>query len=187
MPASSKPARRKKNATRRVPVTVLDTAKVTLKVIEFRDVLAPDPLAKIDKHSKKSALPWDRCTPHKMSMPKKHPQVKIDPKKPDTLLIKPKGATILFTITPDDYYPVGITFIMGKGEPTASDQKRLGFLNFDQRQYRANELRHSLQITDCYKDRRHDDRYKFSVIIQRVKDGAIGIIDPDIVHGSSHP
>lgn len=70
----------------------------------------------------------------------------------------------------------------GKGEPTVNDQKRLGILNFAQLKIRPDE--HSLQLADHFKVKGRDDRYKFSVIIQRVQDGTVGIIDPGIVHES---
>jgi hypothetical protein len=167
-----------------VPVTALDPAHVTFRVIHFQDVLNPDPPAMESMSLGKNSPHNAQCTTHRMSMPKKHPQVSIDPKDPDTLIIKRKGATLLFKITPDDYYPVGITFTMGKGkgEPTVSDQKRLGILNFAQLKMRPDER--SLQVTDHFKVIGRDHRYKFSVIISRVKDGVIGIIDPSIVNES---
>jgi len=162
-------------------VTALDPAHVTLHVIRFQDVLHPDPQAMKKISSGKHPLKNAQCTPHWMSMPKKHPQVRIDPKNHELLRIKPKGATLLFRITPDEYCPVGITFSMwGKRKPTADDQKRLRTLNFAQMKIRPDER--SLQVTDYFKAIGRDARYKFSVVILRVKDGAIGIIDPGAVN-----
>jgi hypothetical protein len=164
-------------------VTALDPANVTFRVIHFQDVLKPVRPAMKGTSSGTRPPHNAQCTTHRMFMPKKHPQVKIDPKDRETLRVKPKGATLLFTITPDEYCPVGITFSMGgKRKPTVNDQKRLGILNFAQLKIRPDER--SLQVTDHFKAIGKDDRYKFSMIIQRVKDGAIGIIDPGIVNES---
>ncbi len=183
MPKSSKTASRKRKPVRRVRVTALDPAHVTFRVIHFLDVLKPELPAKVVEGLPKGTQKIDMCTPHRMSMPKKHPQVRIDPKNHELLRIKPKGATLLFKITPDEYCPVGITFSMwGKRKSTVNDQKRLRTLNFAQMKIRPDER--SLQVTDHFKAIGRDARYKFSVIILRVKDGAIGIIDPGVVNES---
>ena len=185
MPTSSKTAPRRKKATRRVPITVLDHAHVTLHVIRFQDVLnlvLPDKFVKgLKKDGAKPRL--DTCTPHKMSMPKKHPQVWIDPKDRELLHVEPKGATLLFKITPDDYCPIGIAFSRwGNRKLTADDEKRLRTLNFAQMKIRPDER--TLQVTDHFRAIGRDARYKFSVVIMRVKDGAVGIIDPGVVNES---
>ena len=199
MNTSSKTASRKKKPVRRVPITVLDSAHVTLHVTRFLDVLNPEVPDKVVQDAKQGAPKIDTCTPHRMSMPKKHPQVSIDPDDPETLLIEPKGATLLFKITPDEYCPVGIAFSMGekrkatmkgkhkptmgeKRKATVYDLKRLHTLNFAQMKLRPDER--TLQVTDHFKAIGRDARYKFSVIIMRVKDGAIGIIDPGVVNES---
>ena len=179
MTTSSKTAPRTKKAARRVPATALDPAHVTLRVTRFQDVLNPQVIAGITKPGVAPRL--DLCTPHRMSMPRKHPQVQIDPKNHELLRIKPKGATLLFKITPDEYCPVGITFSRwGNRRPTADDQIRLRTLNFAQMKIRPDER--SLQVTDHFKAIGRDARYKFSVVILRVKDGSIGIIDPGVVN-----
>ena len=169
-------------AAHNLPATVRGAAKVNFRVIDFRDVLAPDPPVKKGKHPGICPPLNVRGTTYKMWMPKTHPQVSIDPKDPDTLIIKRQGATLLFTITSKEYYPVGITFFLKKGEPTVSDQKRLGFPNFAQLQIRPDKLEHSLQVIALNNDSKHTDRFKFSVVIQRACDGKIGIIDPGIIH-----
>jgi hypothetical protein len=118
-----------------------------------------------------------------MSMPKKHPQVWIDPKDRELLHVEPKGATLLFKITPDDYCPIGIAFSRwGNRKLTADDEKRLRTLNFAQMKIRPDER--TLQVTDHFRAIGRDARYKFSVVIMRVKDGAVGIIDPGVVNES---
>jgi hypothetical protein len=167
----------------KVPVTALDPAHVNFRVLKFQDVLHPAPPAMESISSGKNPAKNAQCTPHKMSMSKEHPQVKIDPKDPDTLIISPKGATILFKITPDDYCPIGIAFSMwGDRKLTADDEKRLHTLNFAQMGLHPDER--TLQVTDHFRAIGRDARYKFSVIIMRVKDGAIGIIDPGVVNES---
>ena len=123
-----------------------------------------------------------RNTVAKMKMTiKHHPRVQIYPKFPDSLVIRPKGATIRFTIQPrNQYSPIGIAFNKIKGRPHRKQRDRIGSLNFQTSQMPRD--RHTLLITDSFKDKEQDDHYKFSVIIQRMKDGAIGIIDPDIIH-----
>lgn len=117
-----------------------------------------------------------------------HPLVRIDPENDKTLKITGPRATILFTITsresppPEEYYPVGITFFLENREPSVRVRKRLGLANFTQLKIRPNRDAHSLSITDSYNEKEKGERYKFSVIIQRARDGKIGIIDPFIVN-----
>jgi len=151
-----------------VAASALEPAAVTLTVIRFKDVLAPD------------ASGQRRDTSHAMKMAKKHSQVFV---KGDDLHVKPYGATIRFTLSssPGDrekYYPVGVTFAR-EGKGTTSDEQRLGMVNFSPRQIRLEG--HSLSITDNYKED-GKVRYEFSIVIQRGSDGKIGIIDPGIVH-----
>ncbi len=156
----------------------LEPAEVTLTVNGFKDVLAVNgsPISKT-YGGPKSLVP---STGGIMRMKKKHPRVWIDPKNPDNLMIRPKGATIRFTIKPDLYFPIGIAFKLEKGVPKPDDLERIGFLNFEQAKMPRD--RHTLSITDRFKDDNKDDRYKFSVVIQRTSDCSIGIIDPGIVH-----
>lgn len=147
----------------------LKPAEVTLTVTGFKDVLASNTSAE------------SRNTAAGMFV-SPHPRVYQDPDKPDTLRIKPKGATIRFTIKPDDYFPIGIAFQLVSGVPDPDTLDRLGTLNFEQAQMPRTP--HTLCITDSFKDEDGDNRYKFSVIVQRASDCAIGIIDPGIEHDS---
>jgi hypothetical protein len=121
-----------------------------------------------------------------------HPCVKYY--KDRKIHLRIKGATIQFVIKSsdpnEDYYPVGVAFKMLKGaEPElmkvprgarAKIERRLTDLNFSQSKIGCDK--HKLTFTDEFRDKGHDARYEFSVVIQRKCDGAIGIIDPDIIH-----
>ena len=160
-------------------VSSMKIAQVTLRVLPngFKDVLWTE------------GDSGHRGTLHKMDVAD-HPRV--HKKDPNGLNINPGGATLRFTITPDDYIPIGITFVRKPpnpppgtpsltAAPSLTDDERLGLLNFDQIKISRDE-KHTLDVTDNYMDEADDHQYKFSIIIQRKKTGAIGIIDPDIDH-----
>ena len=42
--------------------------------------------------------------------------------------------------------------------------------------------KNSIFVTDSFKDGHNDDAYEFSIMIQQKSSGAIGIIDPPIIH-----
>lgn len=118
-------------------------------------------------------------TPHTMKLARRDARVRLEG---DKLYVAPPGAAIRFAVVGGSgdrqrYYPLGIAFVR-KGA-SKSDEQRLGFLNFPQRETRAEGR--TLTIVDTYRDRL-DVRYKFSIYIQRAADGAIGIIDPEIIH-----
>ena len=122
-----------------------------------------------------------RPTRFVMKLAQSHPLATIEG---DTLFIKKPGSPIRFTLKTGDgtrerYYPVGITFVRANAK-RATDAVRLGFVNFPERDTRADEQ--MLVIDDVYKDVAWPVKYKFSVVVQRGSDGKIGIIDPDIVH-----
>jgi hypothetical protein len=173
---------KKTPAQRRIDAAIVKAmkpAEVTLTVRKnsFVDVLAPTSCKLGPTGGNLSTVAAMR-----MDDRPRHPRVFIDKKEPNKLKIRSKGATIRFTIKPDGYYPIGIAFKLIKGEPNPDQLERLGILNFET----AQMLRtmHTLTITDSFKDEGHDNQYKFSVVIQRARDCAIGIIDPDIVHES---
>jgi hypothetical protein len=145
-----------------VPVEVIIT------VTRFKNVLAPDASRK------------GPGTDYTMKLRAKHPLAFI---KGDNLFIKRPGAAIRFTLASSrgkaTYYPVGITFVR-EDEGSTSDVQRLGLLNFPQGLIRPDGP--ALTITDSYRDEARCVRFKFSVVIQRGSDGAVGIIDPGIVH-----
>jgi hypothetical protein len=139
----------------------------------------------------------------KESANKRNTSALVVPKNPDHPCVKYhtdgkfhvrlKGATIRFEVISsdpnEDYYPVGVAFKMLKGAETklkvslgnpAKIDKRLTDLNFSQSKIGCDK--HELTFTDEFRDKGHDAQYEFSVVIQRGSDGAIGIIDPDIIH-----
>jgi hypothetical protein len=146
----------------------LSTASISVEVEDFRDIFTA------------TGSMRRRSTSHRMRLSRPHPRVHIDPEEPDTLRIKPRGATLRFTISPKNYFPIGIAFELRGGIACPEDEERLGFLNFDQVKIRPDG--NSISVTDEFKDLDADDRYKFSIIIQRGSDGRIGIIDPGIRH-----
>ncbi len=82
------------------------------------------------------------------------------------------------------YVPVGIAFRRRISRTTDNDREDvLGRKNFSPESLHIDG--HTLYITDNFKDCGENDRYKFSIIIQRRRDAAIGIIDPDLIHGST--
>jgi hypothetical protein len=121
-----------------------------------------------------------------MRMRRPHPGVSI---KDDVVYVRPPGAIIRFTITSaagdiEKYYPAGITFVR-EGKHRISHEHRLGRNNFLQRKIFMDGR--SLTLTGSYKHGEQGVRFKFSVIIQRGSDGAIGIIDPGIESDNSDP
>ena len=160
----------------------LRPAEVALNVTGFKDVLAVRVPAAKRASLLTNSLSNCRGTTATMTMSEPHPLVRVDSKEPDTLKIKSPGATIRFTLKSDEFYPVGIAFLLREGVARPNDEQKLGLLNFDQSKIRR--FGHVQYITDTFKDEKPYDRYKFSVIIQRASDGAIGIIDPGIEHES---
>lgn len=157
-------------------VDAMKPAVVTLTVDDrcFRKILKPT-------LQKGSLTVQDPNTKATMTV-SDHPRVYIRPGQPERLRIKRGGATIRLKIEPDDYYPIGVAFQLKDGQANRNQQDRIGLLNFESSHMPMDKQ--TLLITDRFKDADSDDLYKFSVIIQRVMDGEIGIIDPDIVHES---
>jgi hypothetical protein len=159
--------------TRNVTASATTTKPVEIRitVTRFREVLAPGKTSP--------------CTTYTMDLARKDPRAYI---KGDDLYIKGPGAGIRFTLASSaadkkSYYPIGIAFVR-ESTRNESDAQRLGFLNFPQSETRMKGR--TLSILDTFKDRSKRIRFKFSVIIQRGSDGAIGIIDPGIVHEPTH-
>ncbi|HVT74406.1 MAG TPA: hypothetical protein VHD61_14825 [Lacunisphaera sp.] len=157
---------------RRYTQEAMQPAEVVVHVTKFNNILIAE------------GPPAKRNTENTMEMidGKDHPRVRRHDGK---LKIRPGGATIRFHLTPDDYYPIGISF-MRMADPSDPDAaeftptERLGTLNFGQ--VKICPVEHTLDVTDHFKDEEEDDQYKFSLIIQEAKTGAIGIIDPIIEH-----
>jgi hypothetical protein len=154
------------------------TANVTLTVSKFVDVLTSE-----EPHGK-------RNTECEMKAEPNHPQVTMDPgSKGTTPTLKVKGGstTVCFQIKSKNprnkYFPLGIAF--RRRTNRGSNDSRDDILGRKDFSFGSMHLfGRSLYITDHFKNCGPGRRYKFSVIIQRQHDGAIGIIDPDIVHES---
>lgn len=161
----------------------LKPAEVALEVIEFRDVLATDgPVAK-RRSLLENALRHPRGSTARMTVSRPHPRVRIDSKEPDTLKVKAPGATIRFTIAPGQYYAIGIAFWLRAGVANPGVNARLGLMDIEP--CTIHRFGHVLYVTDTFKNRKPFAKYKFSVVIQRASDGALGIVDPGIEHDSS--
>lgn len=129
-----------------------------------------------------------------LKLPRKNPRVLV---RGDVIYVKGPRTTLRFTIgnssaEKTNFYPTGITFLLQSAEKVSrkddceiTEEERLGLLNFPQRKFRYEGR--TLSITDAYRDGKETVRYKFSLLIQRGLDGAIGIIDPIIVHDNSTP
>lgn len=150
-----------------VALKAIAPAEVVLTVTQFRPVLSPEV----------RGLP---STDYKMCLKKPHRRVSL---KDDTLVVKHPGTTIRLTIASsvDDktkYYPAGITFVREEGK-RLSDVELLGQKAFLQRRIVIDGQ--TLTFSNRFKKGKDVVPYKFSVIIQRGLDGAIGIIDPRIL------
>jgi hypothetical protein len=159
-------------------------ALVTLTVTAFRGVLSTPARAK------------KRGTGYRMKVSERHPHVREHPDRldakgnPTWLLVKPRGdgVTIRFRIksqsAKDVYHPLGIAFERHH-ECDCDGHDPLGKNVFKREhiQLREGHLEITSSFHGCDKGKSHE--HKFSVIIQRERDGQIGIIDPGIVHESS--
>ncbi|MFT3830881.1 MAG: hypothetical protein QM691_14355 [Opitutaceae bacterium] len=147
-------------------------AEVVITVTEFRPVLSPE-------------LRGARDTGYTMKLKGRHPRVSL---KDDTLVVKAPGAVIRLTIAAaagdkTKYYPAGITFVREDSEKL-SEALRLGRPDLLQRKIVIDGQ--TLTFTDRFKKGTENTLYKFSVILQRGTDGAIGIIDPGIENDNGH-
>jgi hypothetical protein len=155
-------------------MSALPTATLTLTVGKFVDVLASTAPA----HRRNT-----ECT---VEMTTGHPRVVMGAdgqKKLPSIKVKGGKARLCFKLKSKNpehrYFPLGIAFLR-RGKINASDaiSDVLGRDDFSFDSVRLS--RRSLFITDSFKDCGPHGSYKFSVIIQREHDGAIGIIDPGI-------
>jgi len=154
--------------------TTSKPANITLTVVKFVDVLSSE------------APAGARNTECEMTVEANHPQVTgngTTKGKSASVTVKGGSATLCFQIKSrsrkHQYYPLGIAFRRRttRGQPV-SEAEILGRKDFSFGSVHL--FGRSLYITDHFKDCGPRCRYKFSVIIQRQHDGAIGIIDPGI-------
>lgn len=149
---------------------ILSPAEVVITVTKFRPVLSPE-------------LRGDRDTSYTMRLKRPHRRVTL---KDDTICVDAPGATVRLIIASEDgnktkYFPAGITFVREESE-SLIEKVLLGWIHLPQRRIVIDGQ--TLTFTDRFKKAEESVRYKFSVIIQRGADGAIGIIDPSIKNGS---
>ena len=141
---------------------------MTIAVTKFKDVLATDSAG-------------SRGTEYTMKLAKSDPRAAI---KGDDIYVKRPGAMLRFTIASsgadaERYFPVGVAFVR-EGDDNASDEHRLGHLNFPQMHTRLDGC--TLLVNDSYREEARKVRHKFSLVIQCGSDGKIGVIDPGIIH-----
>ena len=146
--------------------------EVALTVTRFRKVL----------HS--TGLGAGRGTGYVMTLLQPNDLVRI---KDNVIYVKAPGAAIRFILgaaagAKENYFPNGITFLR-RSKRNENDEQRLGLLNFPQADTRV--AGRTLVVNYRTLDDPLKLRYKFSVVVQRGSDGAIGIIDPDIEHDNS--
>ena len=161
----------------------LKPAEVALDVIEFKDVLANGGSVAKRRSFLKKVFYSPRGSTARMTVSKPHPRVRIDSKEPAILKVKAPGATIRFTVSPDEYYAIGISFLLLEGLSNPGVSAKLGLLDIEP--CKIHRFGHVLYVTDTFKNRKPFAKYKFSIIIQRASDGALGIIDPGIEHDST--
>ncbi|HTX64421.1 MAG TPA: hypothetical protein VMD31_01500 [Opitutaceae bacterium] len=150
---------------------------VTLTVTKFVDVLASE------AHEGARGTLYDMLVDkHPRAVPGAPVKGKLT-----TFQIYGGEATICFEVKSkvrgEQFLPVGIAFRRqphpasggAPADPLARDTFSYASLHMSGRQ---------LKITDHFRQGGPRIRYKFSVIIQRRHDGALGIIDPDIINES---
>jgi len=146
--------------------------EVVFSIVKFRNLLSP--------HA------GSPLTPHRMQLVNPNEGVKLGEKKSsERILIHSGEATIRFTIKPDAnndvYFPIGIAFKLRRGKGNAGSGDVLGRKDFRREEIRlgANDLIiKASHFEGCGSAPEH--RYKFSLFIQRERDGALGVIDPAI-------
>ena len=151
---------------------ILSPAEVVITVTKFQPVLS-------------SELRGDRDTAYIMRLKRPHRHVSL---KDDIIFVEAPGAAIRLTIASaagdkNRYYPAGITFVREDGKGL-SEELLLGRTHLPQRRIVIDGQ--TLTFTDRFKKGKETVRYKFSVVIQRGRDGAIGIIDPGIENNRVH-
>ncbi|MEO6995279.1 MAG: hypothetical protein ABI273_16855 [Lacunisphaera sp.] len=119
-----------------------------------------------------------------LKLAKRHSYVTV---KDGTVFVEYPGTPLKFTFVASrdplkNFYPAGITFVREIDGGNANED-RLGLRNFPHHRIRIDD--HSIYITDNYLRGKNVNAYKFSLIVQRDSDGAIGIIDPGMVHDNS--
>jgi hypothetical protein len=114
---------------------------------------------------------------HVMTAPNPPPNVSLDQKQ-GRVHVRAGGATLPFIIKPAAYRPVGITFQSRNSHaPVWVDAPGSPF-----RKMRMDGANNALVIDDIFPMSQNPSAklYKFNVLVQRVSDHAVGIIDPEL-------
>lgn len=146
-------------------------AQVTFTVVNFRTVTEANPTTQFTDATMQVAS---------------HPLVTMSGTPADGTLVLSGAVDLEIRIVSEDgketYKPVGIVFEQNaKASPKRSD--RHGRNNFSAAVLKES----SLVVRSHFLDRSPEAHWEFSVIIQRGTDGAIGIIDPGILHNGTQP
>ena len=146
--------------------------EIVFSIVRFRNLLSPH-----------AGSPTTR---HRMQLVNPNEAVALaERKSSERILIHSGEATIRFTIKPDAnndvYFPIGIAFKLRPGKGKAASGDILGRKDFSRENVRlgVNDLIiKASHFEGCGSTPQH--RYKFSLFIQRERDGALGVIDPAI-------
>jgi hypothetical protein len=146
--------------------------EVVFSIVKFRNLLSP--------------YAGSPLTLHRMKLVNPNEVVALaERKNSENILIHSGEATIRFTIKPDAnndvYFPIGIAFQLRRGKGKAVSGDILGRKDFSRKEIRlgANDLIiKASHFEGCGSTSKHP--YKFSLFIQRERDGALGVIDPGI-------
>lgn len=145
---------------------------IVFSIVKFRNLLSPYAGSPLTLHRMQLVNPSDAVALAKN-------------KDSENILFHSGEATIRFTIKPDAqndaYFPIGIAFQLRRGKGKAVSGDILGRKDFSRDEIRlgANDLILKARHFDgCGSGPQH--RYKFSLFIQRERDGALGVIDPGI-------
>jgi hypothetical protein len=146
--------------------------EIVFSIVKFRNLISP-----------RAGSP---LTLHRMQLVNPNEAVGLaERKNSENILIHSGEATIRFTIKPDAngdvYFPIGIAFQLRRGKGKVGSGDILGRKDFSRENVRlgANDLIiKACHFEGCGSTPQH--RYKFSLFIQRERDGALGVIDPII-------
>jgi hypothetical protein len=112
-----------------------------------------------------------------MRVVKKNPRVRIDPER-QLISVNAPGAILQFVVEPNLYLPIGISFWMLPTDAKVGAEQKAGLVDFEDPQIQRRGR--TISINDRFKSGGPYFIYKFSMVIQRLSDGKLGIVDPGI-------